>query len=500
MFTKIRIVRVWRLLLVLVASAIIGWILWQYFGVDGTFSLTYQFDNRPNYISRFTPIGRALDREQNTTNDEYYQRIIGDPVYFTVKLPSPYPKMSVTIEYQNAAQNIVQLGLRLSDEDTTIAGYSFQPLENKFVDDSSLFRSENAQYVLLQRAETYNSVNEFFKKPPAGENVGTFLFDKELPFVDSDYQITAARIDLTVPLRGRHELTTYIKGEPLDFVFTYEDINYAEGVDSFTIDIERLGEVIATQMIDDDGIDGITGTSNGARTVSVQLANLEEGVYDIVLNANDDIVFTEIHSTQDVLVFKRTLHLAGTEEYKKTIPTINTAPTTIFSDGGLITGQAKHIYGVQDVEFYNTILAINRVDIPFLWRNPVPRYFFDVTFPNNDVYLTTDTAFALTKEQWFDPDFGFRTLTQYTDLSQLEYIISKKYDEPTRVRSWTTATATFDLATVDRADPTTIDFMLSAPGLETATGGIKVRKISIVAEKEPLTWSNLWPRLTKKFF
>lgn len=501
MFSEKRIVWLWRVGLFFAGLGIVGWILWHYFGVDGAFTLSYQFEERNSYISKFSPIGRALEREQNLVNGEHYQRIISDPVYFSVDLPSAYPTIDVTLEYQNPAQKIVELGLRLSDQDdTTTIPYTFAPLENKFVDASNWDRVENDEYVLLQVNPIYTSVEDFLNNPPDQAKVGTYLTDFALPFVDPAYQPSDRTIDITVPLRGRHNLYTYIKKEPLHFTFTYEDINYAAGDDTWTLEVKRLGEVIATQTLTDDGVIGVTSQSNGSHTAQVDLPDLDEGVYEVVLNAGDDIMFTRIQSSQDHLVFNKSIHLAGSSEYHQTIPALVTNPTTLYSDSSILTATAKHYAGIQDLQFYNTTLAIARTDVPFVWENPVPGYFYEVTFPTNDVYVTNDTAFALDRDQWFDPWFGFRNLNQYTDEEQLEYIISKRYTEPTRVRGWVTATTTFDLTQAHRSDPTNIDFMLSAPGLYSANGGLKVRKITITAHKEPITWSNLWQRLSQKLF
>jgi len=166
----------------------------------------------------------------------------------------------------------------------------------------------------------------------------------------------------------------------------------------------------------------------------------------------------------------------------------------------VVVARAKHQAGVQTLQLYNTILNLDRVDIPFIWRNPIDGYFFSVTVPQNDVFLETDTAFALKQEQWFDPWFGFHPLQSLTDLSKLDYIISTRYTEPTRLRGTTTATAAFDLSKVDRADPTLVNLVLSAPGLDTTAQGIKVKRITITASKEPITWQNIWTRLRAKFF
>lgn len=488
----------WRFIMCSVACIIFGWIAYRYYGVNGEFSYSYYFNTPSALISEFEPAGRALSREQNTENGDFYQRVVMDPVYFSVDLPSAYPTADVTIEYQNPYQNIVQLGLELDDDDATW-NYAFEPLENKFIDNSNWPTIENDKYVLLQREPTYESVDDFLDQPPTESEVGTFLTSLEFPFIDPTYQPSPAGTTITTPLRGRHELYTYIKDETLSIEFSYHDINYALGADPLKINVFHAGTNVFSQEWGDDGQEGITGASQGQNTAQVMMPGLAEGVYRIVLEANDDIMFTKIESDQHKMVFKGRLHLAGSPEYTKSIPDLYTDATTVVSDADFLTLTPKHRYGLGTVEFYNVPLELKRENTPFEWRNPIARYKHSFVVPMNDVEIITTGIMALSEEAWFDPLFGFLPLSQYTDETKLDYIITGKYSYPERIRGWTTATATFDLTKAYREDPTKLDFILSADGIDEVPHGLKVRAIHITARKEPITLGSFLPRLKKKF-
>ena len=495
----VAVIRVWRVILFILGSAVIALVLYRYYGISGEFSYVYQFNQTGTVISEFTPHGRALDRERNSENGEFYQRIVSDPVYFSVQLPSAYPELQIEIDYQNPNQSIVELGVQLSD-DTTQWAYDLQPLENKFVDDSTWERVESDDYVLLQREPTYVSVEEFLAQPPKQSRVGTYRTNLNLPLTDDTYQPSDRTIDLTTALRGRHELFTYTNGTDLDFTFDYEDINYLAGQDDWSIDVYYLNELVLQQPVIDSDDPTWLGQSAGRQQQHITLSGPTPGVYKIVLNAADDIVFTHIQSPLDRLVFAKTLHLAGSTEYVNVLQEYSTAPTVVYSDASLVVARAKHQAGVQAIEFYDTELNLDRVDIPFIWRNPIANYHFTATIPQNDVYLETDTAFALDKDQWFDPWFGFHALQSTTDASKLDYVLAAQYTEPTRLRGTTTATATFDLTKVSRVNPTKIDLVVSAPGLDTTAQGLKIKRITVTATKEPITLRNLWTRLRAKLF
>lgn len=488
---------IWRVGLFLVGTVCVGFVLYRYFGMGGEFRLVYDYSDTGNYISEFTPTGRALAREQNSENGEYYQRIIIDPVYFTVDLPSAYPEATVTIEYQSPEQSITQLGLRLTDDDT-LWSYDFHTLENKFIDNSDFHRIDNEQYTLLQRDEQYSSIEDFLAHPPMNTAIGTWLFTNTIPFIDETYQPSVAGAEVNVALRGTHDMYTYIKDEPLEFTFTFEDINYSPEADDISIEVYRLDELLSTIVTSDDGEVGVTGTSNGERTATLALPGLAEGVYKIVWRASDDIILKHVATQQHKLVFKNQVHLAGSQEYTDVIPDLQINGSTVYTNSDVVNAIAKHEYGVGDITFFDRAITLGRVDTVYAWRNPVPGYTTSVQVPFNDVQLSGDGYFWFSDETRFDPFFGFKQLTPQTDGSGLEYIMAGHYDEPERLRGWTTASTTFDLTQANREDPTNLEFILSAPGLQDTPQGLKVRRVEVVAHKEPISLRTLVSRIKAK--
>lgn len=481
----------------LVVAGSFIWTGYEYLGGDGALELHYNFQTKPKAISLFGPSGRALDREQNQSNGETYQRIVNGPVYTDVTLPGAYDSVTVALEYQNPSQALVELGIKLSD-DPALFDYRMQPLENKLVDNSDWSRLENDQYILLQRTPSYASIEDFFAHPPTTVKGGSYLVSPNSAYVDPNYQAnreTGSTIITT--LRGRHELYTYAAAETVLVEFTVTDINYTAGDDTVRLFLYQQDQLVAEASLEDDGEFGITGQATGERTVTLQLANAPAGVYQIVLDTTDDIMITRIQSDQEKLVVAKSLHLAGSAEYQATGVTLNTTSTTVQTDSNWLTVIAKHTYGVADVATYDRILHINKVDTPYTWTNPISNYTHTVTFPNNDVLVLSDSYFALPGAEAFDPWFGLRPISQYTNPDGLAYVISGRYDPPTRLRTWTTATATFDLTGIEQSRPNVLQFIVSAPGLETTSLGLKVRSIKVTAAQHPITLSYLWQKITQ---
>lgn len=473
-----------------------GYALYQYSGGDGSLELTYRYQTKPTAISLFGPNGRALEREANQTNGETYQRIVAGPAYVTTTLPGAYDRVTVELEYQNPKQTVVELGIKLSD-DPALFDYRLQPLENKLVDDSDWSRVENDQFILLQRTPTYATIEEFLAAPPTTLRGGSYLVSPNLAFVDPAYQAQAdAGSTITTTLRGRHEFYTYAAAETLTVQFTIEDINYTAGEDPIRLAVYRADTLMTEATLLDDGEIGVTGQSTGPRTIAVQLANAPAGVYQVVLEANDDHLITNLTSEQERFIVSKSIHLAGSAEYNNSGAQLNLTSTTLQTDGNWLSVIAKHPYGVGDVTLYDgTVMHINKVNTPYTWSNPISNFEHAVTFSNNDVLVLTDSYLALPGAEAFDPWFGLRPISQYTNADQLDYVFSGHYTPPTRLRSWTTASTTFDLTGIAQPRPNVLQFVLSAPGLDTTSLGLKVRSVKVIAEQPPITLGYLWKKL-----
>lgn len=455
-----RWVTIWRIGLALLGCLIIGSILYRYYGVSGTFALEYTFNTESKFISSLTPLGRALNREQNVENGEYYQRVIAEPVYFDVQLPSAYPKIDVTLEYQNPYQPIVELGIQQNDDDAN-PNFLFQPLENKFVEQSTWPKLENSDYILLQRESTYTSVEEFLAQPPSDAKVGTWHASVTGEFTNSEYVASKDNVVIDQPLIGSQEMYTYIKDQSLAFTIT---------TDSAEVNMIRIYH--GTEQI------------FAQPTNQVNLDNLPEGVYKIIIEVEDDGVIQKIDTPLQKLVFKGKLHLAAAAQLYTQANTVSVIPQT----------QA----GISDIQFYDRALSLGVVGSTYRWTNPIPDTFEKIVVSQGDVVLTADRVMSFSESAWFDPFFGFAPVTAATQPDQLDYILSTTYTFPDEQKGWLSATTTFDLTKVKRADPTQLHFMISAPGLKDQPQGLTVRAIKIAAHKEPITLQNIWQRIQNK--
>ncbi len=110
-----KIIRVIRFILILFIIGVIGWLFYKDFVPKGRLEIKNDFKKKSVLISGFYPENRIMAVEKD--NDNYFQAIRIDPVYFDVNIPRFFKTAKVIIKYQNLAQNFFQIGLKNVNSD-----------------------------------------------------------------------------------------------------------------------------------------------------------------------------------------------------------------------------------------------------------------------------------------------------------------------------------------------------------------------------------------------
>lgn len=212
-----------RIGLWLILAVFVMFLIWQAIVPSGQAVYTFNFKQSSFFIGRLTP----RERVENISNGQ--QTIMGQPVYFNIWTPRPFSKLKLTIRYKNNRTPLIEAGLLLNQKP---GAYYLQPLHNETLNE--LYRSENwgmlqdGQTILLQRQETYASVQEFLKKLPPAKEIATYNYtlpkgpykkvnadfiinpdikyiiaDYRLPRVEGEWQETTVEFDLTEALRAK---------------------------------------------------------------------------------------------------------------------------------------------------------------------------------------------------------------------------------------------------------------------------------------------------------
>ena len=97
---------------------------------SGKITYVYDFKKDNYFISKLTPDARVEERQNNK------QKIIGDPVYFSLRTPRRFNKAKLTLKYKRCKQEpqcapanlpIIEVGALV---DKTVWRYDLEPIEN----------------------------------------------------------------------------------------------------------------------------------------------------------------------------------------------------------------------------------------------------------------------------------------------------------------------------------------------------------------------------------
>jgi hypothetical protein len=479
-------VKLARWTILAVPPVVLAWLASQYFSVFGELAFAYDFGSESPYVSEFTPAGRALDRAKNLRTGETSQMIVGDPVYLAVNVPRSFNEVTVTAEYQNPEQPLLEFGLVTSTEPWSVR---LNPFESKVIDQAlaEWHRVDGTGVTLLQREPTFATVDEFLAALPLADRVGSYRYTPPNLYRDPGYVAEPGGLELNHVLRGPHEFVTYAANESLHFGLDLIDSNREFNADPVKVEVYRDSVLVHEELLPDDGIVDATGQPSAPQSLSIDLPVSDAGLYRVVLAVNDDIFLTHLATDQDRLVIPRRLYLAQSAEYASVVPGLNTIESQLWLHGEKLTAKTDHPAGLQTVSIGDDTLLIDRVSSPHLWEeaDPVSPLLRPLTVPNNDLLLATPGWFALSEESAFDPSLGITPLDETTALDELDLIVFSDYTPPVPGLGSTVQTASFSLDGVagDRKD---LQFVLSAPGLDRANRSLEMTHLEFRFQREPL--------------
>lgn len=520
-----RIIRILKLAVVLLPIFVMAWLFNKHFAPFGKLEVSYDLKGNSPLITELYPGARVEDAEKNLKNGDVYQRFRIDPAYFEVNTPRYFQKATVAVEYENPAQPILEIGIQQSEREMD---FLRKPLENKFIDNSDWFtlEDENRNLILLQKgmiaggaegisetaggAETdvipkmeYASIDDFLSDLPKYQGVATYQINLGKYYRLDNYQKSDSGLAIERSLRGPHQLFTYIKDEPLKFNIYYQDINRKQGADPFVLNV-YYGEESVHQVIEaDDGNIYPNGAGSELKELKVELDNRPEGSYQLVFDISDDLVIRRIETSQHLLVVKGDIFLADNEEYIHSISDIENLPTELYTNASEVTLTAPHDNGLQTVNLDNTDAVLERTAIPYNLVLSEKQVFNageqlkKISCEKGDIMVGTGDYLSFTRDSHFVPSGNIAPLLDATDIDEVDFIVAAGYHPPQKHKNIFTASQAFDLTRVYYPDKT-LKFILSAPGLQYRSN-IKIVKMTVLLEKEPITLSNIFPKL-KNFF
>ncbi len=476
-----------RIVTVLVTAAVLVYLFVRAIVPSGILTTTTDLSGVAPFVSEPKPSGRLADPTRGADGTMRHQ-LINSPLYLDLIPPSTFGTIAMAVRYRNAGQRMLELGALASSLDDQ---FVLKPAESVLLDGLPWSRVSSGTLTLLERNKQYGSIDEFFRHQGDRTKVATYRAKvTTLPFSIPDYVAATESRTTVLSLRGSHRMLTYIKNEPLSFSFAIQDMNRVAGADPVIVSVYRddAEEPIARSVLKDDGDTLDDQRSSPLRTVAVTLADPKEGVYKIEFTATPDVFIRELTTRQTKLLFENRLYLGDHVGYSDT-----TLPFTVWTNGKRVTARTAHADSVQTVTVGGAKIVVTEPNLDFSTRangtGPIA-----VTTPKRDVLLSTNGIFALSPEEWFDPEpYPIEWFTTKDDLDRagIAYILTT-YDPPTVDGSVKTAVAVFDASALARTKEGAFRFVIAAPGIADTHQELQVENVRFTLRREPLSFANAW--------
>ena len=466
----------------ILSVAVLAWVMIQRFPPSGAFTTQSALNGTSVFINSFLPAERA-NSPGAQPEGWVGQRITGDPVYFTARVPGPYESAEVEIEYRVLRQPFLEFGrvFDLAGQDLELTPmFSAELQTDEWQAVPGGFVRTGASPRTLQTAQTRELALWRAKSsmPPSMDRGG----------VTREFKVS---------LRGAHDFYLLPVDGRLDLTLGIQDSNRKSARTTVVaIRVFRGAEEIKTQALQ---------TSNQNETEMgqvfyhrINLPEAEPGIYRVIFQADDDVFIRSIKTNSRHWVLGPRLNFGDAVGYSNAI-----FPGVAWTNSRHLTLETLHNEGLQTVNLGSAEIKLTRTHEVFrLDRTDSEAGAVKLTALRSDVRIFGDGWFALAPEAFFEP--YPKRLTDATDL-KLENIsaVLTEFKKPESLGdSWWRSRFTYALTGSEDG----LRFVVSAPGIVERSGAVDVRRISITYRRAPLTFktwllllrqeaANAWRRL-----
>jgi len=490
--TEAKIYKITKIILILIPIFVLGYLVKKDLVWSGEMVVEKDFGQSSPFILDFFPSERMSAVGKDAGG--YYQSITSEPVYFDLKVPRPFSKIKAEITYDNKDVPVLKLGAQASPFDWE---YQMKTLENQYIDRLDWPKITEDGVTLFQKEKKFASIKDFLKNLPATNKIAVYDYNLDYDFKIPNYE-PGKGLEINKTIRGRHTLYTYIgKGEPLDFTFTVQDINRHLGEDSLEAVVYAKNKKIYSAILPDDGITDESGQASAKRELNILLKDLPTGVYKIELRASDDIFIRQIKTKEHYLVFANRLYLADNKDYADSLPDIGTEAINFYTNGRKIVFQTAHQEARQTVKIDGAPLAIDEIQTRYGYDIPPKKKageLVKIYTLKNDVAIEADGLLAFSQESFFNPLLA--SLRNNLDLEQegIGYLITS-YASPAKQGEGKVTKIEFN-PNQFYFNNNQLRLVFSLPDIASGQE-VKLRKIKLILEREPITLANFWPKAKK---
>ncbi|GEM_PF-6980042 len=183
-----------QLFIIALPITLFGYLAWQELVPTGTFDISW----KPGQSSAFVDPMRPDQRVESPAGGA--QKILGDPAYTFIHPHRAFDRVDMTVRFRNEGVPIVEAGGLIKTGPDEV--YALQSLENKRIDDSPWERMDDGHWVLLQRRHVYESIADFFTRPPVGSKLAAYHVEESLPMgtrrLLPALDLDAAKVDFVI--------------------------------------------------------------------------------------------------------------------------------------------------------------------------------------------------------------------------------------------------------------------------------------------------------------
>lgn len=463
---------------------------YRYFAVSGEWTVSYNFANPDHAIVEpFAPGGRAKDPEKNMVTGRTYQRIVGDPVYMNVTVPRSFEKVDVTVNYSNPDKQFAQFGVILSEDPYAVRLAPFEiPVIDQAQTDWHVLRGEGeyAGVTVLQREEQFATAADFFAQLPLDSAIGTYQYALTPEYTEDNYSaLRGNAFVMSHALRGSHTFATYIEHETLNLTFT---LHSDEGIAMAKTDLV-ITDVYGNRIYD-QSTTGVEPDEEGAYTLEAHISDLATGVYYAHIQSADTVRIDQIETMQRKFVLKDTVVLDDENQLQ--------APLALYSSTEDVRMVTSTLDGLQQVRIMSgseeTMVDIDEVHAPYTWLDEsVSNSIRSFSIEEDNLRLWTRGYFAFSEDAFFDPDYGIRRITEFTQIEDLDFIVYQAYTSPQhkRLESTQTVELPFEGMVGDRKE---LQFVLSLPGIDQTDAELTIHDVTLHFTR-PGLFERIWNKV-----
>jgi len=455
----------------------IVWLLVLRFPPSGTVEFDVPFDGRSAWVDPFLPSERVTPPGEQEGGWRG-QRIMGDPVYASVRIPGAYDEVGISVEFKPVRQPLIELGVQRTSDPMS---YEFSPIWFAPLNDGEWVNAASADRVGYIRSGSPSSL----LSTADSEQMLAWHASATMPLLN-DPPATGQKTT-RLSLRGAHDFWAVPASGTIAFAFEFQDANRSRGGNAIIVRVMRDGEEIRSDAVGAGG--SRDATMGRVFTKEVRIEHAKPGVYRIQVIMDDDVFIRSISTPCAHWVVGPRLVFGDLVGYSTSTP-----PGIAWSNSRHLVLETFHNEGLQRVTFGSSGATLSRThEQATLERTDVGSAPQALVAPKGDVRIVGDGWFAFSVDAFFAPEP--RRVTVNTDpVREGAKAVLTPYVRPQPLGDgWYRAAIRVSLdPAFDR-----VRMALSAPGISSHSGSVDIRRVTLSYARPSMT-GRTWFRVIRQ--